>query len=189
MFVILIIQDSPASITGHFRRPPVKTLTDHLATYASYHRDRRNVATHFVGIPLIVLGIVVLLSRPTFNLAGLPLSPAIVLTGLALAYYFALDLFFALVRTALFARALWLGVWSATLPTPIWSAIGVGGFFIGWVIQFIGHVYEGRKPAFFDDIASLLIGPLFVVAEAMFLLGLLGGLRSAIEERAGPLRA
>ena len=189
MFVILIIQDSPASITGHFRRPPVKTLTDHLANYASYHRDRRNVATHFVGIPLIVLGLMVLLSRPTFNLAGLPLSPAIVVTVLALAYYFALDLFFALVMTVLFALALWLGAWSATLPIPIWSAIGVGGFFMGWVIQFIGHIYEGRKPAFFDDIASLLIGPLFVVAEAMFLLGLLGGLRSDIEQRAGSLRA
>ena len=167
----------------------MKTLTDQLANYASYHRDRRNIATHFVGIPLIVLGIVVLLSRPTFDMAGLPLSPAVVVTGLALAYYFALDRFFAGVMTALFALALWLGAWSASLPTPTWSAIGVGAFVVGWVIQFIGHVYEGRKPAFFDDVVGLLIGPLFVVAEAMFLLGWLGSLRSDIEQRAGPLRA
>ncbi len=166
----------------------MKTLADQLANYARYHRDRRNVATHLVGIPLIVLGVMVLLSRPTFELAGLPLSPAIVASGLALAYYFALDLFFALLMAALFALALYLGAWTATLPTPAWAAIGLGGFVIGWVIQFVGHAYEGRKPAFLDDISSLLIGPLFVVAEALFLMGMLGNLRSEIELRAGPTR-
>ena len=33
----------------------MKTLTDHLTQYAAYHQDSRNVATHFVGIPMIVL--------------------------------------------------------------------------------------------------------------------------------------
>ena len=42
----------------------MKTLTDHLAQYAAYHRDRRNIATHFIGIPLIVVAVAVLLSRP-----------------------------------------------------------------------------------------------------------------------------
>jgi uncharacterized membrane protein YGL010W len=43
---------------------------------------------------------------------------------------------------------------------------------VGWVIQFVGHYYEGRKPAFVDDITGLIIGPLFVVAEAAFLMGM-----------------
>ena len=43
---------------------------------------------------------------------------------------------------------------------------------VGWVIQFVGHVFEGRKPAFVDDIMGLIIGPLFVVAEVGFALGL-----------------
>ena len=30
-----------------------------LATYASYHRDARNRATHFIGIPAIVFSILV----------------------------------------------------------------------------------------------------------------------------------
>jgi uncharacterized membrane protein YGL010W len=64
----------------------------------------------------------------------------------------------------------------------------VGGFFIGWVFQFIGHYFEGRKPAFVDDLVGLLIGPLFVVAEVLFLLGLRKDLESAIEARAGALR-
>jgi len=36
------------------------------------------------------------------------------------------------------------------------------------MIQFVGHWYEGRKPAFVDDIIGLLVGPMFVVAEALF---------------------
>ena len=37
----------------------MKNLQAQLAFYASYHRDRRNIATHFFGIPMIVLGIAV----------------------------------------------------------------------------------------------------------------------------------
>ncbi|HEX5361500.1 MAG TPA: Mpo1-like protein, partial [Fluviicoccus sp.] len=47
----------------------MKTLTDHLTMYAEYHRDKRNIATHFVGIPLIVLSITTLLSVPALSLS------------------------------------------------------------------------------------------------------------------------
>ena len=39
-------------------------------------------------------------------------------------------------------------------------------FVVGWAIQFLGHKFEGMKPAFFDDVKQLLIGPIFVAAEA-----------------------
>jgi uncharacterized membrane protein YGL010W len=42
------------------------------------------------------------------------------------------------------------------------------------------------KPAFVDDVRQLFIGPLFVCAEAFFLLGARAALRRAIEERVGP---
>ena len=35
----------------------MKTLTDQLANYAAYHRDPRNIASHFIGIPLIVVAV------------------------------------------------------------------------------------------------------------------------------------
>ena len=46
--------------------------TKQLAGYASYHQDERNEATHFVGIPLIVIGVLFVASWP--KLLGLPLS-------------------------------------------------------------------------------------------------------------------
>ena len=67
-----------------------------------------------------------------------------------------------------------------------WLTWGVGVFVIGWLIQFAGHWYEGRKPAFVDDIIGLLVGPMFVTAEAMFTLGWNKPLQAEIERRAGP---
>jgi uncharacterized membrane protein YGL010W len=170
----------------------MKTLEDQLSQYAAYHRDRRNIATHFVGIPLIVLAVAVLLSRPALPvaaLAGVPLSPAVAV-GLALAlYYLWLDRPLGLLMSAWLAATLALGAWAAAQTTTTWLVLGLGGFVVGWVIQFIGHLYEGRKPAFFDDVIGLAIGPLFVLAEALFALGLRPALNQAICQRAGPLRS
>ena len=41
---------------------PFRPATDLLVQYATYHRDPRNIASHWVGIPLIVLAIGVLLA-------------------------------------------------------------------------------------------------------------------------------
>jgi uncharacterized membrane protein YGL010W len=54
------------------------------------------------------------------------------------------------------------------------------------LIQFVGHYYEGRKPAFADDIVGLLVGPMFVVLEMLAALGLFKGLMADIERHAGP---
>ncbi|WP_230960134.1 DUF962 domain-containing protein, partial [Pseudomonas fluorescens] len=75
----------------------------------------------------------------------------------------------------------------AAQSTAVWLSSGVGMFVVGWVIQFVGHYYEGRKPAFVDDVSGLIVGPLFVVAELAFLLGLRQDLKRQIEERSGPV--
>ena len=69
-----------------------------------------------------------------------------------------------------------------------WLGWSLGAFAVGWAIQFLGHYYEGRKPAFVDDIRGLLVGPMFVVAEALFGLGWGKSLAAEIEARVGPTR-
>jgi uncharacterized membrane protein YGL010W len=56
----------------------------------------------------------------------------------------------------------------------------------GWALQFLGHKFEGKKPAFLDDLASLLIGPLFIATEVLFALGKATELQAEIERVAGP---
>lgn len=149
----------------------MKTLNQQLASYAAYHRDRRNLLTHFVGIPMIVLAVAILLSRPGLQSGGLWLSPALLVAIVASVYYLLLDLSYGLVMTATLALVIGLAASAAQLATSNWLCLGLGLFVAGWIIQFIGHHYEGRKPAFLDDIMGLAIGPLFVAAELGFMLG------------------
>jgi len=164
----------------------MRTLTDQLANYAAYHRDRRNIATHLIGVPMIVFGVVILLARPGVEVAGLPVTPAIVALIAAGIYYLLLDFRLGLGLVVAIGIMTWVGQLVAAASTPTWLMAGIGMFVVGWIIQFIGHYYEGRKPAFVDDILGLLIGPLFVLAEVVFMLGGRHALKAAIEARVGP---
>lgn len=167
----------------------MKTLTDQLSQYADYHRDPRNILTHFVGVPMILLAVVMLLSRPAWGgIDGLPLSPAVIAAVLACSYYVLLDMRYGLAMGVVLAAMLAVAAPLAQQATSVWLGWSVGIFVVGWVIQFIGHYYEGRKPAFMDDIVGLLIGPLFVMAEMGFGLGLRREVQQAIEARSGPVR-
>ena len=167
----------------------MKSLVDQLSQYASYHRDRRNIATHLVGIPMIVVGIEALLGKPALAvLHGVPLTVALLSTLASVAYYFALDRRFGAVMAVLLAASLWLGARIALLPVGAWLLVSAGLFVVGWIAQFIGHGFEGKKPAFVDDLVGLLMGPLFIVAEVGFALGLRDEVREKIESRAGPTR-
>ncbi|MBX8564527.1 DUF962 domain-containing protein [Pseudomonas cichorii] len=166
----------------------MKNLVDHLSQYAAYHRDSRNIVTHFVGIPLIVLAVAVLLSRPGWDVSGFWLSPAAFVALASTVFYLKLDRALGLVMAVMLGLCIWAGANLAQQTTMVWLSAGVGLFVIGWIIQFIGHYYEGRKPAFIDDVTGLIIGPLFVVAELAFLAGMRKPLQHAIEERSGPVR-
>ena len=166
----------------------MKTLEDQLSKYAAYHRDPRNIATHFIGVPLIVLAVTALLSRPAFSVSGLVVSPALVAVIAASAYYLKLSRVLGVVMAILLAACAWFGAWAAALSTAGWLAVGVGGFVVGWVFQFVGHFWEERKPAFVDDVTGLIVGPLFVVAEALFGVGLLPGLKREVEAQSGSVK-
>ena len=167
----------------------MRNTTELLAQYAEYHRDRRNIATHLVGVPMIVFGVGVLLARPAFMLVGIALSPAWLLFAATAAWYLTRGhLVVGAAVSAVVGVLLVLAHGVAYGSTASWLAWGLGAFIVGWVIQFVGHYYEGRKPAFVDDLAGLLVGPMFVTAEVLFALGLCQPLHAEIVRRAGPTR-
>lgn len=143
-------------------------LERHFEDYAACHRDRRNKATHCLGIPLIALGLFALASRWTLITLpdggqidlGIALVVALVLvylrwhTGLALG----IGVFFVLLYAA-----------GRLLPEPWpWAILGLG---VG--LQYLGHyAFEGRSPAFHRNAVHMLIGPLWVAALALAPLGI-----------------
>lgn len=166
---------------------PFRPALDLMVQYARYHRDRRNIATHFIGIPLIVFAIGILLARAQFQLGDIQLSAAWLLWAASTVWYLSrgnlvLGLATSLVNAVLMALAEPLAMGS----TAAWLGWGLGMFALGWIIQFVGHYYEGKKPAFVDDLVGLLVGPMFVVGEALFMLGWGRSMLAEIERQAGP---
>ncbi|HZW88685.1 MAG TPA: Mpo1-like protein [Myxococcaceae bacterium] len=164
----------------------MRALNEQLASYAGYHRDRRNIGVHFVGIPMITVAVAVLLSRPSWMVGGIPVSLALLLALGATVFYLRLDWRYGLTMGVLMALNVWIGAQLASGSTALWLGSGLGLFVVGWVFQLVGHVWEGRKPAFLDDLVGLLVGPLFIAAELGFALGLRSEVRDAIERQVGP---
>lgn len=163
-------------------------LAETLANYGEYHRDRRNVLTHAVGVPMIVLALDVLLGRPTFTvpLLGVAATPALIVNVLAAVWYLQLDIKAGLMMTALLAVFYAVGVQIAAVSTTAWIGGGIGLFVVGWAFQFLGHHWEGRKPAFVDDLRGLLHGPLFMAVEGLWALGLAKGLKAEVQNLMAP---
>ena len=165
----------------------MRTLEQHITQYAAYHRDRRNIATHFVGVPMIVFS--VLLALVPFTYGGVNI--ALIALTIAALYYLYLDrVLGTAMLMALFIGyliAIYLNARIGNVDIVVGTAAAL--FVIGWIIQFVGHRYEGIKPAFINDIGGLIIGPLFVMAEVFFKLGLKRNLQTYVEDRVGPTLA
>jgi len=160
-----------------------------MSTYAAYHQDGRNKATHFVGVPLIVLSLMIPLAWVRIDLAGMGISAAMVITTVLLAYYLALDFVLGLAMVVVMGALLWLGQALAsrgTLAGLTWFAVLFAG---GWMLQLVGHVFEGRRPALADNLFQIFVAPIFLCAEAFFALGYKPKLHSAVIERARQMRA
>lgn len=162
----------------------MSTLVDRLASYASYHRDKRNIATHVVGIPMILVGTQAALAKVGIG----PLNLAVAATALASRHYQKLDPQWGNAMATVLGTSCAAGNALAALPFPLWAG-ATGSLLVGgWALQFVGHLFEGSKPAFMDDLEGLLDGPLFLLAEAAFAVGLAPELAAEIERRVGPAR-
>ena len=160
----------------------MKSAEDQLSTYKSVHLSKKNIATHFIGVPAIIWSLTLLLSLISWpvTVAGNPFSvtPAMIFfTGVFL-YYLKLHWRLSIGLFLFIVPVVYSANWVAQSPHALWIAIAV--FVVAWVIQFVGHHYEKAKPAFVDDLNQLLIGPFFLMAEVYFALGLLKALENKI---------
>ena len=146
----------------------MKTLEDQMAFYAAYHQDARNKATHFIGVPV---------------------TAAMVFASVVLVYYFMLDFALGAAMLLMNAVLLWAGHTIAGLGA-LQGWIGFGILLIGgWILQLVGHVFEGRKPALADNLFQIFVAPIFLCAELFFALGYKPKLHAAVQARAREMRA
>lgn len=165
----------------------MKSLAQHLAQYKSVHFNRYNLMTHFIGIPLIIWAVMMLLTGISFpyQIMGQTVNLATLVTFMVLAYYWLLAPKLAFGLSIWFIASL-ISVSLVQTEQPL--LLGGMVFIVGWLFQFVGHYFERAKPAFVDDLNQLLIGPLFLMAEVYFSLGLLTSLLYEITPAALKLR-
>ena len=107
-----------------------------------------------------------LLSLWTFQLGGREWTVSLAVAIAAVVGWMALDLGIGVAMALLMAvawfaaEALAGALGSASAVWMAFTALFVGG----WVLQFVGHHYEGKRPALLDNIFQAFIGPMFLVA-------------------------
>jgi uncharacterized membrane protein YGL010W len=138
----------------------MKTIDEQMAIYAAYHRDTRNKLTHFVGVPMIMFALLLGLAWIRVPVGGFELTGAMLLALVVLAYYFRLDVALAVTMTVVTLALLWLAGVVARMEWATSVAVFLFTFIVGWIIQLVGHYYEGRRPALVDNIFQIFVAPL-----------------------------
>jgi len=153
----------------------LKPVQEWLDEYGESHQDSTNKAVHWVCVPLIALSLIGILWALPVPVAFLNISPVLnwgVLFMMAsVVYYFLLSPRLAVGMIgvmAVFTVALY---WLDGLRTPLWL-LCVGIFVLAWIGQFIGHLVEGKRPSFFQDLQFLMIGPMWLLSFVYRRLGI-----------------
>ena len=136
----------------------VDALINH---YGESHQNSTNELIHFIAIPLIILSLCGLIY------AASPIALYVFLAA-SFVYYARLSIVFLISMLVFSALILWIiqGIGSQLV------AISIAVFIAAWILQFIGHKIEGKKPSFFEDIQYLWVGPLFVLSKLFIKLGI-----------------
>ena len=151
----------------------MKSLDEQLSIYQQHHTNKTNRLTHYVGIPFIVFSLMMLFNWVSIDIAAKwQISFSWILICATLIYYFLLNIRLAMAATVIFIVMTVIATLVAgSTPTVSSAVIFIVLFVGGWILQFVGHLFEKQKPAFLFSKTQLLIGPLFVLVEALSAMG------------------
>ena len=152
----------------------MKSLDEQLAEYGAHHTKKGTIISHLIGIPAVILGLLILFTWfriDIFNSYTFAFSWLIVLATLV--YYFVLDKRMCGIMAIIFIPITLITTWwTGATPTTASIIAFVILYVGGWIVQFIGHGIEKKRPAFLKSAVQLLIAPIFIVIEISNLVGL-----------------
>ena len=131
-----------------------------LNEYGESHKNKTNILIHVIAVPAIYFVTLALIwSIPTPDFLGyFDVTWAHVLVIPTLYYYFRLSGPIGAAMTLLSIVSLFGIKLLASLNISVWQ-FSIILFVVMWILQFIGHDIEGKKPSFLKDLQFLLIGP------------------------------
>lgn len=94
-----------------------------------------------------------------------PITAATMLWIGSLIYYLSLSWICTVFIAAATLPLYWLSQWICQQPSGVSVTYFVVTFVVGWSLQIMGHWFEGKRPAFLDNLLQLFSGPLFLAYE------------------------
>jgi uncharacterized membrane protein YGL010W len=121
----------------------MRTIEDQMSFYAAYHQDARNKATHFIGVPAIMLSLFIPLAWVRlFEVNGFVFTAAMLFAAVVLVYYFVLDFPLGLAMLVILQSCYGLRKGSPGLKRrPGWTWFRLL-FVGGWILRLVGHVFD-----------------------------------------------
>jgi uncharacterized membrane protein YGL010W len=143
--------------------PMARDLNDWFALYGESHQNPTNKLIHFICVPAIyfsIMGLLWWLPTPDFFPAVINWATLSLL--ITLPFYARLSpLMLAGMATFSACCFILLAAMDATGISVIWTSALL--FVAAWILQFVGHSIEGKKPSFFEDLQFLLVGPAWIL--------------------------
>ena len=146
-----------------------------LEEYGSSHKNKTNKFIHWICVPAIFFSIVALIwSIPLGPLENLKIynfqliNWATISLVLVVFYYIKLSPLLTIGMVIFSTICLYMTnllenlINSGKIEFQLWL-IALTIFAVSWIIQFIGHEIEGKKPSFLKDVQFLLIGPAWLM--------------------------
>ena len=143
--------------------------------YGESHQNKTNKLIHWFCVPAIFFSIIVLVWC-------IPLGPLefVRINDFKYINWATLSIIFVFIYYLLLSPRLTFGmlvfsvgclyltnlieniILNGNLKVSLWI-IALGIFALSWIVQFLGHKIEGKKPSFLRDIQFLLIGPAWLM--------------------------
>jgi uncharacterized membrane protein YGL010W len=158
----------------------MSSFDDQVRSYAAYHRDARNKATHFFGVPLVSMALFIAFGWLRLIEGPIPVTGATLFWAAVFVYYLMLDWRIALFQAPVSLLLLFVADWISQWPWPESLAAFAVTFVAGWIIQLVGHAIEGKRPALADNVLQIFNAPLFLTVEVMMALGYRQELRRSL---------
>ncbi len=142
----------------------MRTFNEWMAEYGVSHKNPTNQLIHKICVPLImltVIGFIKLIPTPEAFSSIPQLNWATIFVAGCLVFYLTLN--FLMFIGMLILTGLMYAIVLQLESAGILLAFSIIVFVLSWIGQFYGHKIEGKKPSFLQDLAFLLIGPLWVL--------------------------
>jgi len=147
------------------------------AEYSESHRNSTNKLIHWICVPLIfwtILGFISLIPSKSICFIYIGCISYVSLAAMALVtiFYIRLSVLISIVMLIIMVimESFAYGI-NIRFKENSWI-IYLSVFIVTWILQFVGHKIEGKKPSFLKDLQFLLVGPIWLLSFILKKIGI-----------------